>query len=279
MSGRMRPDMARRLGLPADLAILCGAHDSNACLARYLRAWPRATLVSSGTWAVIMSPGASHRALDARRDMLGNLSVRGEVVPTARFMAGREFRALCDGAAPTDATPEALDRVLQQDLMALPAFESQGGPFGALRGAVLRRGEPLVGARLADQLPADERAVLAALYCADVTAWLFERMGAAGPVVLEGPFASNPLLCEALAALLPDGALMASVDDIEGTVRGGWCLTRWTDPMPTAPKVRPVLPGPRAAAILARHQRWCLAAQRHEARHASDRPEAGALAG
>ncbi len=259
--GRMRPDLARRLGLPADLAVHCGAHDSNACLARYLRTWPRATLVSSGTWAVLMAPGASPRGLDARRDMLGNVSVRGDVVPTARFMAGREFKTLCDGASPSDASMEAIDRLLAQDVMALPSFETQGGPFGSLAGVVLRNGRALPAGPLAAQLPPDERAALAALYCADVTAWLLKRLNAAGPVILEGPFASNPVLCQALAALLPEDALLASVDDIEGTVRGGWCLTRWTDPTPTAPRVRTVGAGSRAAALRARHARWLAATQ------------------
>ncbi len=262
--GRIRPELARRLGLPADLVVHCGAHDSNACLARYLRAWPRATLVSSGTWAVIMAQGASPRGLDSSRDMLGNVSVRGEVVPTARFMAGREIRALCDGASPADATFEAVDRILEQDIMALPSFESQGGPFSKLSGVVLRNGEALAPGALCDQMPADERASLAALYCADITAWLLDRLGASGPVVLEGPFATNTVLCEALAALLPEGSLVASVDEIEGTVRGGWCLTRWTEPFPTAPKVRTVSAGRHAAALRQRHARWRAAIETHE---------------
>ena len=277
--GRMRPDLVRRLGLPADLAVHCGAHDSNACLARYLRTWPRATLVSSGTWAVLMAPGASPGGLDARRDMLGNVSVRGDVVPTARFMAGREFKSLCDGASASDASMEAVDRLLARDLMALPSFATQGGPFASLAGVVLRNGRALPTGSLAAQLPPDERAALAALYCADVTAWLLKRLNAAGPVILEGPFASNPVLCEALAALLPQDALLASVDDIEGTVRGGWCLTRWTDPTPTEPRVRTVGAGSRAAALRARHTRWLAATQARETGSGATVGLASAVAG
>ena len=88
--GGVRPALARRLGLPAGLRIHVGAHDSNACLARYLRSHPRMTLVTTGTWIVVMAPGAPERRLDAELDLLCNVSVRQERVPTGRFMGGRE---------------------------------------------------------------------------------------------------------------------------------------------------------------------------------------------
>ena len=64
--GPVRPALARETGLPADCRVHVGVHDSNACLARYLRRWPQATLVSSGTWTVIMAPGADSRRARCR---------------------------------------------------------------------------------------------------------------------------------------------------------------------------------------------------------------------
>ena len=78
---------------------LCGAHDSNAALAPYLagRSDPF-TVLSTGTWVIIMAVGGTGK-LDPAADMLANVDVRGEPVPTARFMGGREFSILA-GAEP-----------------------------------------------------------------------------------------------------------------------------------------------------------------------------------
>jgi hypothetical protein len=83
-----------------------------------------------------------------------------------------------------------------------------------------------------------------------------------GPLVLEGPFTQNPVIVEALGAILPRGSLHVSVDEVEGTARGGWALTRWTEPGGSDPRVVEVEPGPRAPLLKARHARWsqCVAA-------------------
>ena len=51
----LRPELASRLGLSPDTVVKVGAHDSNACLARYLHTMPGATVVSTGTWVVVMA--------------------------------------------------------------------------------------------------------------------------------------------------------------------------------------------------------------------------------
>ena len=59
------------------------------------------TVISTGTWVIIMAVGGKGR-LDPKADMLANVDVRGEPVPTARFMGGREFSVLA-GETPADA--------------------------------------------------------------------------------------------------------------------------------------------------------------------------------
>ncbi|PXW99420.1 sugar (pentulose or hexulose) kinase [Sphaerotilus hippei] len=249
----LRSDLASRLGLPSDCAVHVGVHDSNACLAAYLRSMPRMTLVSTGTWIVIMAPGGSTASLDAGRDMLANVSVRGETVPTARFMGGRELKLLLAGADPAAADEDTLAALLRRDVMALPAFVHQGGPFGERPGEVREAGRRIDAVSTLD---AAERATLGALYCAQVTAWLIEHLRAPAPVVVDGPFAGNPVYVRALAALLDGAELSVSADPLEGTARGSWLLSRWTALQAPAPRLQPVAPSAAGAALRAYHARW-----------------------
>jgi len=222
--GPVRTECARATGLPAACQVHASVHDSNACLARYLHGGERMTLVSSGTWIVVMAPGASTAALDPARDMLANVSVRGEVVPTARFMGGRELETLCAGAPPDAASRAALDGLMRDEVHALPSFAQQGGPFAGSVGTVLRRGQPIDFTTALDDA---QRASLAALYCAQLTAYLLGRLDAPLPVVIEGPFADNAVYRHVLASLLPPGSVRISADPVEGTARGAWLLAHW----------------------------------------------------
>ncbi len=251
--GPVTPTRAADTGLPPDCQVVCGVHDSNACLARYLHDAAAMTLVSTGTWVVAMAPGAATGTLDPARDLLGNVSVRGEVVPTGRFMGGRELAALCAGASPALARIDVLDSLLDRGVTALPSFAAQGGPFVGCSGQVLRQGRPIDPATA---LPPAERASLAAWYAAQVTAWLLDRLGAAMPVVLEGPFADNPVFAQALAALLPPGALQVSTDTLEGTARGAWMLARWEALAPAAPSLRAVAAPDTADRLREHHAAW-----------------------
>jgi sugar (pentulose or hexulose) kinase len=178
-----------------------------------------------------MAPGASTAALQAERDMLANVDVLGRATPTARFMGGREFAYLLDGASPQAGTLADVKHLIATQTMALPSFASQGGPFAGREGVVLRGDTPVA---LTD-LPEGERAALAALYCALVTGWLVRQLwpGAAGceRLVVEGPLSHNPLYMGLLPGLLPGVTCYASVDELEGTARGAWQLTRWAQPV------------------------------------------------
>jgi sugar (pentulose or hexulose) kinase len=250
--GPVRPALAQRLGLPAELRVHTGVHDSNACLARYLRSHPRMTLVTTGTWIVVMAPGAPPRKLDATQDLLGNVSVRNERVPTGRFMGGRELQHLCVGADPALANVATLAALIARGVMALPGFETQGGPFRTRTGCVVDAEGALV--ELATLEPA-ERATLATTYAAQVTVWLIERLGGTAPVIVEGPFAHNPMYTRVLAALLPREPVHVSSDGLEGTARGAWMLSHWTEPGIDEPMTTVVAPV-AIDGLAALHARW-----------------------
>lgn len=240
--GPLRPELAQRWGLPASCQVHVGVHDSNACLARYLgpqapdpRPGPATdealTVVSSGTWTVLMAPGAPTAALQASCDMLGNVDVLGRATPTARFMGGREFAALLDGAPPDAGSLADVQALLASHTLALPSFAREGGPFRGREGGVTRAGQPLAGA-LSQHLAPGARAALAALYCAQVTAFLVERLWAGvtpqtRTLVVEGPLAHNAVYLSVLQALLPTHTCRWSHDTLEGTARGAWLLAHW----------------------------------------------------
>jgi len=255
--GTVRQDLADELGLPRSVQVHVGAHDSNACMAQYLRNWPRMTLVSSGTWAVVMTPGSSTERLHPSLDQLGNVSVRGESVPTGRFMGGREFARLCAGADPYLASMACVEHLLRRGLRILPGFESQGGPFAQMSGEIWLDGRSFTLEEWRQAIDPAERAAAAALYAAYVTAWLIKRLGGFGPIVVDGPFAKNRIILEVLAALFPQFDVYASDDSIDGTVRGSWTLTRWTEPGMSGPRVRAVTVRKSVAGpLLYNFERW-----------------------
>ncbi len=126
--GPVLPAVAAATGLAPETPVLCGIHDSNASLVPHLDApQPRAVL-STGTWMIVMALGGQQRPLDPARDLLINVNARGAPVPTARYMAGREFDEITQGQI---VTPDeaALSRVLASGVMALPSLHPETGPF------------------------------------------------------------------------------------------------------------------------------------------------------
>ena len=271
--GTVGTERARAWGLPAACQVHVGVHDSNACLARYMAdqgaSGPPLTLVSSGTWTVLMAPGAAAHALSPEDDMLGNVDVTGRITPTARFMGGREFAVLLDGASPDAATPASVQAILDSATLAIPAFSAQGGPFTAHTGVVQRAGQVLQGP-LAQHLDAPERAALAAMYCAQVTAWLASHLWrgdgpdghteVSGRVLVEGPLAANTVYMRMLQALLPHAVCLASSDAVEGTARGAWMLAHWG--AVATPAGLSLLPTHALRGVAAYQQSWLAAVAR-----------------
>ena len=238
--GTLRPELARHFNLPADVRVLCGAHDSNACLARYLPAWSRMTLVSTGTWVVVMAPGAPLTGLDAADDCLANVSVRGDPVPTGRFMGGREYERLGADDNPGPATLDSLRLVLETGIRVLPRARSVG----------MGDGSEVATEELPRLLPASARGALACLHLARRTAKLVRALKAPAPVVVDGPFAANAVYLEILASLV-DGIHVTS-DPVDGTARGGWTLARWGGGGRVAPQVARLEPNPQLHDLLGR---------------------------
>jgi L-fuculokinase len=199
--GSIRASLAAACGISESCEVACGIHDSNASYLRFLMDREREafTVVSSGTWTIVMANRGDLRRLREERDMLANVNAFGAPVATARYMGGREYEAI---ARTTEApTEEALQQVIAQRAMALPSFAS-GGPYAGRAGRI--EGDAA--------LDVARRAALATLYSALMTALLIESLGAAGEIFVDGPLARNPLFARLLAALVPVGTVRIHPD-------------------------------------------------------------------
>jgi sugar (pentulose or hexulose) kinase len=195
----LRENVAAETGLDAACEVACGIHDSNASYLRFLldREREAFTVVSSGTWTIVMANCGELTRLREERDMLANVNAFGAPIATARYMGGREYEAIAAGAGRAAALPtvSAIGDILARGAMALPSFASAGpysGRVGRIEGA---------------DLDGVGRASLATLYSALMTSVLIESLGVVGDVFVDGPLARNPLFAGLLAACVPAGSV------------------------------------------------------------------------
>lgn len=218
--GCIRPEIGKLTGLPDSCRVFAGVHDSNASFLRYRLSCADKpfTVISTGTWSVLMASGTPLAQLDANRDMLANVDVTGQPVACARFMGGREYAAVCKRAGASvdeqyDKTE--LQKLIDAGTMALPDFSGGSGPFPGREG------------RLEGVVPTGCGAALASLYCALMLDYLLDQLDARGDIFIEGAFLKNPNLCALLAQLRGRQPVWLSADDT-GTVQGCAALANWS---------------------------------------------------
>ncbi len=188
--GHVLPSVAAAAGLAPGTPVACGIHDSNASLYPHLLSRePPFAVVSTGTWVICMAIGGASVTLDPARDTLVNVNARGEPVPSARFMGGREFDLIRAGSngIPTDADCAA---VRARHLKLLPAVERRSGPFP---------GRTHRWTEAETDISNGERMAATAYYLAMMTAECLSMTGADGATLVEGPFARNTPFLDLLA--------------------------------------------------------------------------------
>lgn len=227
--GPLKPELAAELGLDPACPVICGIHDSNASLLPHLLTRPTPfTVISTGTWVIIMAMGAE-ATLDETRDTLANVNVLGDPVSTARFMGGRDHEVLVPAGAPA-ATPADVAAVIDAGCFAIPCFTQPCGPWPDSTG------------RIEGELPDGPgmRPALAALFLALMCDQCLGLIGAAGDLIIEGSFAGNRAFASLLAALRPSHRVLTSAD-ATGTSQGAALLARWGRP-PAAPAMDAAVP-------------------------------------
>lgn len=214
--GPLRPDVARMFQLDVETPVLCGIHDSNATLLQHvLSRTPPFSVVSTGTWVIVCTPGGNLDQLDPSRDCLANIDALGRVVPSARFMGGREYSLVTDDVA-REVSSETLERVLGEKLFLLPSIVRGSGPYpqSTSRWSYVRNPHD----------PETDYAVVSC-YLALMTRECLELTGAGGEIVVEGPFAANRIFLQMLAAST-QRPVLAQPASTMGTAIGAALLAR-----------------------------------------------------
>lgn len=210
--GPVTAEWQQRAGLPADVLVHCGLHDSNAALlaARGFReiADFESTVLSTGTWFVAMrtpEPGRTGdpALLSEARDCLINVDAYGKPVPSSRFMGGREIEVLTGlDTRRIDIKPDqaalvaAVPAVLASGAKVLPTFAPGFGPFPHHRGRWI-------------DMPVDEaeRRAAVSIYAAMVADETLMLIGARERILVEGRFAEAEVFIRTLASLRPDDVI------------------------------------------------------------------------
>ena len=234
--GRLSPAMQARTGL-GPVPVLVGIHDSNASLVPHLAARPAPfSVVSTGTWVISMAIGGAPVAPDPARDTLVNVNALGQPVPSARFMGGREFDLM---RRPQGTVTEA-DRaaVIGRGILMLPSVVQGSGPY------------PDRAQDWTVTPETDGQAMLAlGHYLALMTATCLELIGAAGPVIVEGPFAANDAVLSMLATATDRPVLPSQAGT--GTAVGA-ALLFLPQGQGAAPPAASILPDPALSGLAGR---------------------------
>lgn len=195
--GAILPEIAALTGLPPDTPVACGIHDSNASLLPHLLTHaPPFSVVSTGTWVVVMTVGGNRMSLDPTRDSLINVNAFGQPTPSARFMGGREYEQTRGQGMPSDSDVQA---VLDGNLFLVPAAEPSSAPSsGPSSGPFPGKSRHWTPSEPPRSDP--RRNVALAFYLALMTAECLSMTGGNGDVIVEGPFGRNPLYLEMLRA-------------------------------------------------------------------------------
>ena len=239
--GELKSEIQQQVNFTQPCDVLCGVHDSNASLVPYLQspspqpspryaakeAYPTGgreglnpTVVSTGTWVISMVAGG-HCQLYEERDMLANVNVLGQPVPTARYMGGREFEAILEAPIPQNFDWAWIEQVIHESLYALPSFSDNGGAFTHMRGQFVPHRPDQTELRYA----------LASLYSVLMVDLQLDWLESRQAIYLEGSFGKNPFIPALLAALRPQQTVFAS-SEASGTTLGAFYLAHWHEPKP-----------------------------------------------
>ncbi len=216
--GPIRPDIARRYGLPS-LRVHAGAHDSSVSFFRYQAAGLKDfVLVSTGTWIVCFADRMDLDRLDEACGMTCNADMEGAPLGGVLTMGGREYSAVAGEQPETArAATDALSRLIAQGTMALPTFGTNDGQFSGSAGKGRILGPPPVGP--------EERHALAVLYCALLAVTCGDMLDPGRPWVLDGSFLRDPVFAGLVATLRP-GQKTLTAPESYGIAAGAALLCR-----------------------------------------------------
>ncbi len=183
LCGTLTTAAAARLKLPVQTPVFTGIHDSNASLVPHLVSQPSPfTVVSTGTWFIVMAVGGEAPTLDESRDTLLNVNAHGECVPSARFMGGRERDYFEISESNSEDAIDSLLNQTDRPTMLLPSVVPGTGPF------------PNAEFKWTTDSPDNDqslRSCAVTFYLALMTYECMQLIDSDGPIYIEGPLAQD----------------------------------------------------------------------------------------
>ena len=93
--GPLKKDLAHETGLPQNIPVYCGAHDSSLALVSASLNQPMpCTILSTGTWVTIFALGSNQTEIPEQTGLMISCDCFGNLVPNFRFPAGKIYENL-----------------------------------------------------------------------------------------------------------------------------------------------------------------------------------------
>ena len=248
--GTVKDDIAKQVGMSSSCDVYPGVHDSNAGYLPILKLakTDRPTVVSTGTWSVMMDAQSDCATLNSHCDMLVNIDAEGSPLATARYMGGREFGLICERLntdIATTFTDEDIEAIISANTYVLPSFCMGTGPYPNMTGRVISDKETVnINGKAA-----------ATIYSALMVNNILKRLNPSSKqdILIEGSFAANSVLCALLATLNPNRKVRIQHGG-NGVTEGCFLLTQWNTPKKSS--ANPEVPPYPSTAFLAYAKRW-----------------------
>ena len=97
--GPLRKNLVNQTGLPENIPVFCGSHDSSLSLisASFHQSLP-CTILSTGTWITIFALGSNNNDIEEQPGLMISCDCYGKLVPNFRFPAGKIYENLLNQA-------------------------------------------------------------------------------------------------------------------------------------------------------------------------------------
>lgn len=240
-------------GTTRTLAVHNGVHDSNAALAYYrMTGLSGFTLVSTGTWVIIINLDCPLDALDQDRDMISNVTVDGEPAPSLRFMGGREYdRISAEWSRPISR--EAAESVIERGVFVVPSWAA-GGPFPETEGEII-----------GGHIEGEELAAAAILYVVLMSDLSLDLIRSDNTLIVDGGLAKIDLYTAMLGQLRPAQKVVRSSMS-EGSATGAAALAFKALALAPFKDETTAVPSGNIRGLEAYRERWRAMAEERRAR-------------
>ena len=178
--GPLRKDLAHETGLPKNVPVYCGAHDSSLALVSASINQPLpCTILSTGTWVTLFALGSNKTDIREQPGLMISCDCFGSLVPNFRFPAGKIYENLMQKQNKNVVEGSTIEA---SDISLINFENAEKAQF------IYKRSNLEINFQDINTLE-QERVISQIL--ANQTLIGSEMIGAEGPMICSGPFVNN----------------------------------------------------------------------------------------